>query len=146
MIKIEKYPFVKGDRGVYRIVFNDTWFYIGSAIDLYARQASWLIVFRSAYWINTTSKIKKIRPLVTNIRFEYIEKTTKEVNEKDIETQHIQHYLGDEFILNKVTTARKAILKPFKAKKQVCRQIPFLLKSGLFSQYKTTLTINPTDN
>ncbi len=117
MRKIEKYPFVKGDRGVYRIVFNDTWFYIGSSVDLYRRQGNWLQVFRSAYWLcGGNSKMLKIRPLVTVIRFDYIEKTTIDVNEKEIETQYLQQYSGNEFLLNRDLVAYKANRKPIKPK------------------------------
>lgn len=107
MKNIERYPFVRGDRGVYRIVFNDTWFYIGSSVNLYRRQCVWVMIFNTALWNPKANKnMKAIKPLVTKIRFDYLERTTEDINEKELETQHIQRYFGHEYLLNIQPTAQ----------------------------------------
>lgn len=100
----EHFRLKKGESGVYKIVFNDKWFYIGSSINLKSRLSAWKHYCNNSNYRKNRS-IKFILPLVHSIRFEIIEKIIDGSNPKIKEDFYIKENFDDENCLNLIPDA-----------------------------------------
>lgn len=98
----EHYALKKWECGVYKIVFNDTWFYIGSSVDLKRRLGNW------KHYISGKSKKKRknrsidyILPAVTKVRFEILEFVG--CGQKEREDAIIKENFNNQYCINIVS-------------------------------------------
>jgi len=73
MHRFYKHPFKDKEilMGVYKLIFDEKYFYIGSSTDLKKRMDRWESILRSGFYKN--QNIKKILPLTCVVEFEIIE-------------------------------------------------------------------------
>lgn len=109
MIKIkfgnEHLNLAKGLCGVYKIVVNERWFYIGSSVDLKRRLSTWKHYFNNPQVYSKNRSICLIMKIAEEIRFEIVEAVTDGSNPKIREDQYIKAYFDDENCLNLVPDA-----------------------------------------
>ncbi len=101
-MKITKIPFERKQNisAVYKITFDDYWFYIGSSLNFRARQSSWVTKFTIQKFLKSLN-IKAILHDKSVIKFEIIHECKKLYKLREIETKYIQASWQDERLLNR---------------------------------------------
>lgn len=89
----------KGMRGVYKIVFNKKWFYIGGTIELRRRLGSWKSRLQNEDF-RKNSSIKFILPVITEINFKVLEIVPDGVWVKEVEGKYLKKFFDNELCLN----------------------------------------------
>lgn len=84
--------------GVYRLVFDNKYFYIGSSKCLKTRIGLWRHSFKIGRIHN--KKMKECSSSCQSVCFETLEYTTSE-NAKAVENKYLLMFFGDEFLLNR---------------------------------------------
>lgn len=97
----------KGVRGVYKVVIDDTWFYIGSSVDLKRRLSAWKHVLsgkeKGGYKKNRS--IMFLLPSIKKVRFDILEKVRNGVDPKEKEDVWIKKNFDNEWCLNLIPDA-----------------------------------------
>lgn len=86
--------------GVYKVIINDKWFYIGSSVDLKRRLSTW-----KCYWSGKKKYIKNrsilyVLPLAEKVNFEILELITNGSNPKEREDVWVKENFDNELCLN----------------------------------------------
>lgn len=94
----EHFLMKKGEHGVYKLIINEQWFYIGSSVNLKSRLSSWkhqILIGKPK-----NANIKFLLPVMETVRFEIIERVPNGVNPKIQEDYHIKRHLDNFDCLN----------------------------------------------
>lgn len=94
----------KWRRGVYKIIFDNKWYYIGSSVDVHRRLCVWKHHLQKGEYTKNRS-IGYILPHVSRIDFEILEFVRPDVEVKWYENKHIHRCFNDEYCLNIVDNA-----------------------------------------
>lgn len=93
-LKLEKFV-----RAVYKLIFNEKWYYIGSTVDAKRRISNWkTLLQRDGFKKN--SSMKFILPEVTDVRCEILEIVPDGIWHKEREGLYLEKCFNDELCLN----------------------------------------------
>lgn len=87
-------------RGVYKVIINEKWFYIGSSIDLKRRLSGWKHIIKTGNFISKNGNLKFIYSEITKVRFEILEVVPMGINPKLAEDFFIKKEFNNECCLN----------------------------------------------
>lgn len=104
---------LKKQKGVYQLIFDDKWFYIGSSIDLKSRLRTWHYNITSRT-LKKHLNIKNILPFTSVVRFEVIFTCVSEKESRDKETNLLKECWGNPLLLNRCPDANTPIgMRPY---------------------------------
>lgn len=86
-------------RGVYKLTFNDKWFYIGSSVDLKRRMSGWKTRLTQTGFSKNGS-IKFILPEIVKVNFKVLEIVPDGRSVKEVEDVYLKKFIDNEFCLN----------------------------------------------
>lgn len=92
--------------GVYKITFDDTWFYIGSSTNLKNRIRKWIFSLSTGKDFKSKN-IKHILPGISVIKFEVIKIYATTSLIRSSETKHITKHWNNPLFLNRCPNAEK---------------------------------------
>lgn len=90
--------------GLYKITFNNKWFYIGSSKDLKRRFIRWKCVLKQTKHLKNKN-IRLILPEVIDVRFDILCEISNTKVLFDLETKEIKNNWENEFLLNRCPNA-----------------------------------------
>jgi hypothetical protein len=103
---------LKHNSGVYKIIINDKWYYIGSSVNLRNRLASWKHTLQGGSEAKNRS-IKYILPEVRVVRFEILKYTKLGEDHRAIEDLYIKKHYEDQMCLNLCASAYSSLRKGY---------------------------------
>ena len=102
----EHLSLAKGVRGVYKVTMNDSWFYIGSSIDIKRRLSCWKhYLSKDSREFKKNRSIKHLMPTFERVNFEVIELVDEGVSPKIREDFYIKQSFDNEWCLNLIPNA-----------------------------------------
>lgn len=93
--------------GVYKLTFDDKWFYIGSSFNLKNRATTWRCKIAKGLFKN--KNIKHILPGVSVVKFEVIKVYATISLVRDAETRHIAKHWDNPLFLNRCPDAKSNV-------------------------------------
>lgn len=98
----EHFNLTKNVCGVYKVIINDTWFYIGSSVDIRRRLSTWKhhLSGRGKKPYRRNRSIMYIMPIIERVKFEIVELVTDKSSPKIREDFYIKENFDNEFCLN----------------------------------------------
>lgn len=114
----QKLPIHEFPSGVYKITFNDKWFYIGSTQNIKIRLVRWKNVINKPQHF-ACERIKEILTLVTKVEFKVLKICNDYTNQESL---LIDENKGNEFLLNNRTPfgGNRRVAKFDKSNKLLC--------------------------
>ena len=93
-LKLERFV-----RAVYKLLFNEKWYYIGSSVDLKRRIGQWKTRLQKPGFKKNAS-IKFLLPEIESVRFEVLELVPDEIWIKERESHYLKDCFNDDLCLN----------------------------------------------
>jgi group I intron endonuclease len=124
--------------GVYKMVLDKNWFYIGSSVNLWGRILKWKYRLRDNAPRN--ANIRKLLPEIKLVEFEIMEYVTDGSDPKIKEDLYIRNYDNYEFLLNRAKSAFTV-----KGAKRTDEEIA-VLKERIKKAYKKVAIVDDNEN